>query len=163
MGNRVYVQLQRGFTLIELLVVIAIITVLSSILFPVFGKVREKARQTMCASNQRQIGLGFLQYAQDYDDNLPGRIYGGQTFRAALEPYLKSGKGVRSVWKCPSNADQKSNIDVSGYISTFTLNNTMDHFATWKPGLPLNSVGELSDKILMTEIKVRIWTDYNSP
>ncbi len=58
----------QGFTLIELLVVIAIIALLAAILFPVFAKAREKARQTTCLSNEKQIGLGFFQYSQDYDE-----------------------------------------------------------------------------------------------
>jgi len=61
---------RKAFTLIELLVVIAIIAILSAILFPVFAKVREKARQTVCASNLRQIGLAFQQYAQDNDEQI---------------------------------------------------------------------------------------------
>ncbi|HEY3329866.1 MAG TPA: DUF1559 domain-containing protein [Capsulimonadaceae bacterium] len=60
-----------GFTLIELLVVIAIIAILAAILFPVFASAREKARQTTCASNEKQIGLAFIQYAQDNDETFP--------------------------------------------------------------------------------------------
>src|SRR5580704_3804273 len=60
-----------GFTLIELLVVIAIIAILAAILFPVFASAREKARQTSCASNEKQLALAFLQYAQDYDEFMP--------------------------------------------------------------------------------------------
>jgi len=63
---------RTGFTLIELLVVIAIIAILAAILFPVFAQAREKARQTTCLSNEKQIALAFLQYNQDYDEQFPG-------------------------------------------------------------------------------------------
>jgi prepilin-type N-terminal cleavage/methylation domain-containing protein/prepilin-type processing-associated H-X9-DG protein len=59
---------RRGFTLIELLVVIAIIAILAAILFPVFAKAREKARQAACLSNCRQLGTAFMTYAQDWDE-----------------------------------------------------------------------------------------------
>ena len=62
---------RKGFTLIELLVVIAIIAILAAILFPVFARAREKARQTSCLSNMKQIGLGMMMYAQDYDERFP--------------------------------------------------------------------------------------------
>jgi prepilin-type N-terminal cleavage/methylation domain-containing protein/prepilin-type processing-associated H-X9-DG protein len=62
---------RQGFTLIELLVVIAIIAILASILFPVFAKAREKGRQTSCLNNIKQISLGIVQYAQDFDEMLP--------------------------------------------------------------------------------------------
>jgi prepilin-type N-terminal cleavage/methylation domain-containing protein/prepilin-type processing-associated H-X9-DG protein len=62
---------KRGFTLIELLVVIAIIAILAAILFPVFARAREKARQTTCSSNQRQIALSMTMYAQDHDETMP--------------------------------------------------------------------------------------------
>ncbi len=62
---------RRGFTLIELLVVIAIIAILAAILFPVFAQAREKARQTSCLSNLKQIGLAFKMYVSDYDERWP--------------------------------------------------------------------------------------------
>jgi prepilin-type N-terminal cleavage/methylation domain-containing protein len=68
----------RGFTLIELLVVIAIIAILAAILFPVFARAREKARQTSCLSNVKQLTLGILMYAQDYDERLPFGYNGPQ-------------------------------------------------------------------------------------
>ncbi|MEI6521594.1 MAG: prepilin-type N-terminal cleavage/methylation domain-containing protein, partial [bacterium] len=61
-------QRQKGFTLIELLVVIAIIAILAAILFPVFARAREKARQTTCTNNQRQIATTLLMYAQDHEE-----------------------------------------------------------------------------------------------
>jgi len=63
---------RNGFTLIELLVVIAIIAILAAILFPVFSKAREKARQTTCTSNQKQILLALTMYTQENDETLPG-------------------------------------------------------------------------------------------
>lgn len=64
-------QEKKAFTLIELLVVIAIISILAAILFPVFARARENARRTSCLSNLKQIGLGFMQYTQDYDEKFP--------------------------------------------------------------------------------------------
>ena len=70
--RRILLNTQRStlnaFTLIELLVVIAIIAILAAILFPVFSQARESARQTMCSSNMRQIGLAMRMYITDYDD-----------------------------------------------------------------------------------------------
>jgi prepilin-type N-terminal cleavage/methylation domain-containing protein/prepilin-type processing-associated H-X9-DG protein len=69
-------HVKRGFTLIELLVVIAIIAILAAILFPVFARARENARRASCQSNLKQIGLGFAQYTQDYDEKYPLAVSG---------------------------------------------------------------------------------------
>jgi prepilin-type N-terminal cleavage/methylation domain-containing protein/prepilin-type processing-associated H-X9-DG protein len=66
---------RSGFTLIELLVVIAIIAILAAILFPVFARAQAKAQQTSCLSNEKQLALAFLMYAQDYDDTMPPAYY----------------------------------------------------------------------------------------
>jgi len=66
---------KNGFTLIELLVVIAIIAILAAILFPVFARARENARRSSCQSNLKQIGLGIMQYTQDYDEKLVLKAY----------------------------------------------------------------------------------------
>jgi prepilin-type N-terminal cleavage/methylation domain-containing protein/prepilin-type processing-associated H-X9-DG protein len=67
---------RTGFTLIELLVVIAIIAILASILFPVFARARENARRSSCLNNVKQIGLGIMQYTQDYDERYPPSLVG---------------------------------------------------------------------------------------
>ena len=100
-------QRRSGFTLIELLVVIAIIAILAAILFPVFARAREKARQTSCLSNMKQIGLAGIMYLQDYDGRYPHAWYGaggvpyelvGFNFRELLNPYIKN----EQIWACPS-------------------------------------------------------------
>ena len=92
---------KRGFTLIELLVVIAIIAILAAILFPVFGRARENARRSSCQSNLKQIGLGVLQYVQDYDEKYPSRYMANEimSWRRNIYPYVKSTQ----VFACPSN------------------------------------------------------------
>ena len=107
-----------GFTLIELLVVIAIIAILAAILFPVFAKAREKARQITCASNEKQLGIAFLAYSQDYDEQLPFgncgievgsanlRGWNGEGWAANIYPYVKS----TGAYKCPDDPNQSSQI-----------------------------------------------------
>ena len=90
---------RRGFTLIELLVVIAIIAILAAILFPVFAKAREKARQSSCLSNVKQLMLGVMQYAQDYDETMPcGVWYGpGWTMEYAWDYTVDWGSGTSTL------------------------------------------------------------------
>jgi prepilin-type N-terminal cleavage/methylation domain-containing protein/prepilin-type processing-associated H-X9-DG protein len=100
-----------GFTLIELLVVIAIIAVLAAILFPVFAQAREKARQTSCASNEKQLALAVLMYAQDSDEVLPPTavptLNGGDDilWPDLLAPYVKNDQ----VRHCPSDTSSSPN------------------------------------------------------
>lgn len=103
----------RGFTLIELLVVIAIIAILAAILFPVFAQAREKARAIACISNEKQIGLGIMQYVQDNDEIYPtsngdlryqsGPLQGQivDNWAQAIYPYVKS----QQVFECPDDPD----------------------------------------------------------
>lgn len=111
---------RRAFTLIELLVVIAIISVLAAILFPVFARARENARRTSCLSNLRQLGLGIMQYVQDYDETYPMALnYGGKSgggnlmWMDAVEPYVKS----EQVFRCPNGF----NIANAGYGANYGI------------------------------------------
>jgi len=118
-------QRYRGFTLIELLVVIAIIAILAAILFPVFARARENARKASCMSNMKQLTLGLLQYAQDYDERYPmGRspgdyFYGpdscnqnpnSYTWRAAAHPYTKNVQ----IYQCPTNEQADNYVEGCG-------------------------------------------------
>ncbi len=126
---------RRGFTLIELLVVIAIIAILAAILFPVFQKVRENARRTACLSNLKQIGLGIVQYNQDFDEKEPGgaNIYGGGTgWGAQVYPYLKSV----AVYHCPDDSGAGSRASSYGMNGNFAVN---PYGAPASPGYAANT------------------------
>jgi len=99
---------RRGFTLIELLVVIAIIAILAAILFPVFARAREKARQTSCLSNVKQLNLGLQMYIQDYDEKFMTYYWGegnagnpnSATWWGGIYPYVKN----LQIYACPSSS-----------------------------------------------------------
>jgi len=143
---------RRGFTLIELLVVIAIIAILAAILFPVFAKAREKARQISCLSNEKQLGLGVLQYEQDFDEKYPcgaqqnglGSGWAGQIY-----PYVKSA----GVFKCP---DDTNPLIGSQNVSSFGYNRNCaiyDSSATPHPeGRSLSAFTSVAKTVVLFEI-----------
>jgi len=107
---------RRGFTLIELLVVIAIIAILAAILFPVFARAREKARQTSCLSNMKQIALATGMYVTDHDECYPLNLYvgGGQviTYYHSIMPYMKNAQ----ILQCPSERLRTAMADIQALL-----------------------------------------------
>ncbi len=149
---------RSAFTLIELLVVIAIIAILAAILFPVFGRARENARRSSCQSNMKQIGLGFLQYSQDYDENfmLEWSQSTGAGYKQIVQPYLKSTQ----IWLCPSNKrnsiEQMAAVagrpDYPAIMESYAANpRVLIPFWTGRPPLALAVVNSTANKILMSE------------
>jgi prepilin-type N-terminal cleavage/methylation domain-containing protein/prepilin-type processing-associated H-X9-DG protein len=150
---------RRGFTLIELLVVIAIIAILAAILFPVFARAREKARQTSCLSNLKQIQLAALMYVQDYDEMLPVDVLyvdcntvlttpNTTYWYEQLIPYMKNW----GILNCPS--DRRSNVlsggvycSVSSYPArlgggvAYTFNYLVQGVSLGNIGMPAGTVG----------------------
>jgi prepilin-type N-terminal cleavage/methylation domain-containing protein/prepilin-type processing-associated H-X9-DG protein len=116
----------KGFTLIELLVVIAIIAILAAILFPVFARARENARRSSCQSNLKQIGLGLMQYTQDYDEHTPRLWFGAWSGTAGrwmdvVQPYVKS----EQLFDCPSAtppARYKMRTDTNRAYGSYVMN-----------------------------------------
>ena len=116
-----------AFTLIELLVVIAIIAILAAILFPVFAKAREKARQTACLSNEKQLGLAFLQYSQDYDEQFPvgtgDSPYGtwGASWAGRVNAYVKSP----NMYHCPDDPTTPIGSAVTSVALSYNYNRSI--------------------------------------
>ncbi len=105
---------KKAFTLIELLVVIAIIAILAAILFPVFAQAKKAAKTTAALSNAKQIGLSYVMYVNDYDDNTPMlRFWTNNvvwstwyTWRSAVYPYVKNPQ----VWLDPNAPSAQSEL-----------------------------------------------------
>ncbi|MEN6304529.1 MAG: prepilin-type N-terminal cleavage/methylation domain-containing protein [Armatimonadia bacterium] len=153
MKMRVARRSRAGFTLIELLVVIAIIAILAAILFPVFAKAREKARQSSCLSNVKQAAMATLQYVQDYDETLPVAIGGRPdwslfwTTVELIQPYMKS----RQLIFCPSDPTGSVNFTSFTGLGRYSYVWNRAAFAYMVPGLPAGAVRSLADLPLPSE------------
>jgi len=149
---------KRGFTLIELLVVIAIIAILAAILFPVFARARENARRASCQSNLKQIGLGMMQYTQDYDERYP--LYrvpetSGETtprpfgWADAIQPYLKSTQ----LLQCPSESTGPGSLPTDASYTDYAYNLWIGGYSTGGKGtaLSLSTIEQPTLVVMLTD------------
>ncbi len=137
---------KNGFTLIELLVVIAIIAILAAILFPVFASAREKARQTSCLNNEKQLSLAIMQYSQDFDELVPRAPY----WEEMTYPYVKLTK----VFVCPDDptvVGTGANENVSSYSYNANLDTNPGVLASGS-GLTLAKMTAPSVTVALFEI-----------
>lgn len=156
-NGKVSPSISRGFTLIELLVVIAIIAILAAILFPAFARARENARRTACLSNLKQLGLGLMQYTQDYDEKLPGftpQVANGNSinhfaarpemnWQKEIYPYTKSWQ----INVCPSATYAVDGSIPQGVNAT----NYKGNGVIMQRCLPLAAIDEVSTVIVAQE------------
>ncbi len=149
--------MRRGFTLIELLVVIAIIAILAAILFPVFARAREKARQASCQANEKQIALAVLMYVQDNDQRFPA-VYNDHNgtfprriWAEVIEPYVKN----RQLFECPS----ATTADVSSSLQGTRYQMNMCHGWSWPEGTARDGNAlqfPISDSAIMQPAKLAL-------
>lgn len=146
---------KNAFTLIELLVVIAIIAILAAILFPVFATAREKARQTSCLSNLRQLGTATLMYATDYDEVLP-LIRRNRSWTYTVQPYIKSfailrcGSDKSSNWS-NNPADTNVTYPSAFRITSYAVNGMMSPEITTNMTTSLASLSKPANVIYFAE------------
>lgn len=151
-----------GFTLIELLVVIAIIAILAAVLFPVFAQAREKARQSSCLSNEKQLSLAFLGYQQDYDETFPtggvlayngGGIDTNNSWPKMVLPYIKT----LSVYRCPDDDLEDPSGSYSfigkGNAISYNVNAFARDYAAFGVGAQNMPVGPISPSCDPTGVK----------
>ena len=147
MDNMTILRGEKGFTLIELLVVIAIIAILAAILFPVYARLREKARQTQCVSNVKQVTMAFKTYTDDYDQKYPaimtvtgGSVPIGPIWAWPMDPYVKSG----GILACPSAGCSGSHGDLVTNGSTrpysYFFNARLSGASEGTPAYPSNCI-----------------------
>jgi prepilin-type N-terminal cleavage/methylation domain-containing protein/prepilin-type processing-associated H-X9-DG protein len=153
MRNRNRYGRPSGFTLIELLVVIAIIAILAAVLFPVFATARDKARQSACTSNVKQLGVAFMQYVQDYDELMPSgaNIYAyGNGWAAQVYPYVKSD----GVFICPSDTSTVSPVVSYGYNSANVVNSSTPLAGGYAPaGRAQSKYNSAAKTVLLFEVQ----------
>lgn len=164
-------QPKRAFTLIELLVVIAIIAILAAILFPVFARARSNARRASCMSNMKQLGLGLMQYTQDYDETLPGNhvaqggfnqplgwmqpieagnVYTYRNWARDIMPYVKS----QQVYICPETKPRSTDgppggtteVPAPGGNTNYLMNGVVE-------SAPLARINTPADLVFLHEVR----------
>lgn len=151
-GRSFSYRVRSGFTLIELLVIIAIISLLAAILFPVFGRARENARRISCLSNLKQIGIGMLQYLQDYDEVYPMHFNGPERWPQMMHPYVKS----MQVYQCPSRPGftYTGNYATAGQIA-YGMNYWLNSYyypSMAEKGIKVATVQRTSETVWIAEI-----------